>query len=157
MSQEEPVIHKSRHLERGVTVKMINNQVDKPRPMTSNVEGSMLTYKRKRKRIIADPPPQVQKWFKLHSYASACKPSQQQSSTEDFVHKGKRTYGKVPIHSCEETNMHACSMLHSLVLVRKNRTWILSQVKKCQNMVEPILLTSKYVDIIVLCNNKRCF
>ncbi|GMJ01111.1 hypothetical protein HRI_003780300 [Hibiscus trionum] len=128
-SKEEPVIHKSRHSDGGVTVKKINNQVDKPRVTTNNVnEKSMLTYKRKRRRVVADPPPKLlsgkQKCSKLHSYASTeasdGKPSeQQQTSPEEAAiarllrldswncPKGKRTHRKVAIHSSGESNMHA--------------------------------------------------
>lgn len=128
LSQEEPVVHQTRHCKGGATVKKIKDQVDKPRVMTNNVkEGSMLTYKRRRKRVVADPPKLLsgkQKCTKLHSYASAetldGKLSEQQRSSPQEAAiarylrldtwncpKGKRTHRKVPIHSSGKSNMHA--------------------------------------------------
>ncbi|KAE8696962.1 hypothetical protein F3Y22_tig00110637pilonHSYRG00420 [Hibiscus syriacus] len=128
LSWEESVTLKSRHSEGGATAKKNNDQVSTPIVMTNNVnEENMLTYKRKRKRVVADPPPKLlsgkQKCFELHSYASTeasdGRPSeQQQSSPEEAAigrllrldswncPKGKRSLCKVPIHSSGESNMH---------------------------------------------------
>ncbi|XVF21880.1 hypothetical protein REPUB_Repub12eG0127400 [Reevesia pubescens] len=127
LSQEEPVIHQTRHWEGGTTMKRTNDQQDKRGLMTNNVkEGSMLTYKRKRKRVVADPPKLLrgkQKCLKLHSNASAealdnklseqGKISPQEGAIARFLRldawncpKGKRTRRKVLIHSSGESNMH---------------------------------------------------
>ncbi|KAK8635903.1 hypothetical protein V6N13_004616 [Hibiscus sabdariffa] len=115
-SKEEPVIHKSRQTAGGVTVKKTNKQVDKPRVMTNNVnEESMLTYKTKRKRLVADPPPKLlsgkQKCSKLHSYASTeasdGKPSEQQQSSPEEAVIARLLRLEVPIHSRGESDMHA--------------------------------------------------
>ncbi|KAL1085917.1 hypothetical protein V6Z11_D08G081600 [Gossypium hirsutum] len=127
LSQEEPIIHQTRHCKGGANVKKIKDQMEKPRVMTNNVkEGSILTYKRKRKSVVADPPKLLsgkQKCTKLHSYASAetldGKLSEQRSSPQEAAiarylrldtwncPKGKRTQRKVPIHSSGKSNMHA--------------------------------------------------
>ncbi|KAE8676749.1 BRCT domain-containing DNA repair-like protein isoform 2 [Hibiscus syriacus] len=128
LSRGEPVTHKSRHSEGGVTVKKNNDQVDKSIVMTNNVnEENMLTYKRKRKRVAAYPPPKLlsgkQKCSQLHSFASIeasdGRPSEQQQSCPEEASiarllrldswncpKGKRTLRKVPIHSSGQSNMH---------------------------------------------------
>ncbi|KAL4382968.1 hypothetical protein GQ457_15G023010 [Hibiscus cannabinus] len=99
-SHEEPVIHRSRQMASGVTVKKTNDLVDKPR--------------RKRKRVVANPPPKLlsgkHKFSKLHSYASTeasdGKPSEQQQSSleEDAIARLLRL--EVPIYSRGESNMH---------------------------------------------------
>ncbi|KAE8689114.1 hypothetical protein F3Y22_tig00110943pilonHSYRG00079 [Hibiscus syriacus] len=128
LSWEKPVSHKSRHSEGGVTAKNNNDQVDKPILMTNNVNvENMLTYKRKRKRLVGGPPPKLlsgkQKCSELHSYssieASDGRLSEQQQSSPEVAAiarllrldswncpKGKRTLHKVPIHSSGESNMH---------------------------------------------------
>ncbi|KAL4384935.1 hypothetical protein GQ457_15G022310 [Hibiscus cannabinus] len=84
--------------------------------MTNNVnEESMLTYKRKRKRVVADPPPKLltdkQKRFKLHSYASTeasdGKPSEQQQSSPEEAAIARLLRLEVPIHSKGESHMHS--------------------------------------------------
>ncbi|MBA0553642.1 hypothetical protein Golob_012806 [Gossypium lobatum] len=126
LSQEEHIIHQTRHCKGGANVKKIKDQMEKPRVMTNNVEGSILTYKRKRKSVVANPPKSLsgkQKCAKLHSYASAetldGKLSEQRSSPQEAAiarylrldtwncPKGKRTQRKVPIHSSGKSNMHA--------------------------------------------------
>ncbi|KAK8635962.1 hypothetical protein V6N13_004673 [Hibiscus sabdariffa] len=115
-SQEEPVIHKSRQTADGVTLKKTKDQVDKPRVMTNNVNGeSMLTYKRKRKSVVADPPPKLltgkQKCSKLHSYASTeasdGKPSEQQQSSPEEAAIARLLRLEVSIYSRGENDMHA--------------------------------------------------
>ncbi|XP_022758101.1 uncharacterized protein LOC111305134 isoform X2 [Durio zibethinus] len=128
LPREEPVIQQTRHLEGGASMKRTKDQPDRPRVMTNNVkEGSILTYKRKRKSLFADPPKLLsgkQKCSKLRSHASAealdgklSEPGQsspQEAAIGRFLRlgpwncpKGKRTHHKIPIHSCGQSNMHA--------------------------------------------------
>ncbi|XVF32684.1 hypothetical protein REPUB_Repub17cG0103700 [Reevesia pubescens] len=129
-------------------MKRTKDQPDKPRVMTNNVkEGSMPTYKRKRKSVVADPPKLLsgkQICSKLHSYASAealdgklseqLQTSPQKAAIARFLKsdawncpKGKRTHRKVPIHSGGESNMHASftsvgAEEHNLHSLRKNNS-----------------------------------
>ncbi|XWS46733.1 hypothetical protein CRYUN_Cryun14cG0093400 [Craigia yunnanensis] len=130
LSQEEPVTHQTMHWQGEATMKRTKDQPDKPRVVTNNVkEGSILTYKRKRKHVVSDPLKLFsgkQKCSKLHSNASAealdgklCEQWQitpQEAAIASFLRldawncpKGKRTRRKVSIHSRGASNMHASS------------------------------------------------
>ncbi|KAK9001928.1 hypothetical protein V6N11_024623 [Hibiscus sabdariffa] len=81
----------------------------------SKVDESYVDYKRKRKRVVANPPPKLlsgkQKCSKLHSYASTeasdGKPSEQQQSSPEEAAIARLLRLEVPIHSRGESNMHA--------------------------------------------------
>ncbi|XVF80546.1 hypothetical protein PTKIN_Ptkin15bG0082300 [Pterospermum kingtungense] len=127
LSQDEPVTHQTIYWDREATMKRIKDQPDKPRVVTNNVkEGSMLTYNRKRKRVVCDPlklSSGKQKRSKPHSNASAealdGKPNEQYQITSQVATlarflrldawncpKGKRTRPKVSTHSSKATKMH---------------------------------------------------
>ncbi|XVE77698.1 hypothetical protein DITRI_Ditri13aG0084000 [Diplodiscus trichospermus] len=128
LSWEEPITRKTVHWEGEATMKRTKDQPDKRRALTKNFkDGSMLTYKRKRKRVVSDPPKLLigkQKCSKLHSNASTealdgklseqWHNSPQEAAIVRFLRlhewncpKGKRTNRKVSIHSSGESNMHA--------------------------------------------------
>ncbi|OMP06597.1 hypothetical protein COLO4_08035 [Corchorus olitorius] len=125
ISDKDLGIHQSRHLQVGAGMKGTKDQPDKPRVVTNNVEErSMLTYKRKRKRVVADPPKLLsgkQKCSKLYSYASAEASNDKLNKQGQINHqkdalgrffgsdawkcpKGKRTHRKVPVHSSGASN-----------------------------------------------------
>ncbi|OMO77844.1 hypothetical protein CCACVL1_14780 [Corchorus capsularis] len=125
ISDKDLGIFKSRHLQVGASMKGTKDQPDKPRVVTNNVEErSMLTYKRKRKRVVADPPKLLsgkQKCSKLYSNASAEASNYKLNKQGQINHqkdalaryfrldawkcpKGKRTHRKVPIHSSGASN-----------------------------------------------------
>ncbi|XP_017969277.1 PREDICTED: uncharacterized protein LOC18613460 isoform X2 [Theobroma cacao] len=123
LSRKEPVIDQTRHWD-GASMKGTKDQPAKHRVMTNNVkEGRMLIYKRKRKRVVADPPKLLngkQKCSTLHSNTSAQaldgKLSEQEKiSTQEaaiarflrLIPKGKRTRRKVPVHYGGASNMLA--------------------------------------------------